>query len=283
MANGNLEIKLWDVGQGIAIWINTPNGQNHWIDAGKNTAPDFDPAKHVHTKEHVNTLDYLIISHPDTDHYNGLYELRQAFNKIDVLLHNREFINNRLKDLFPHGHDLILCKQALLDMHKTYTNDVPYEKSPRNPNVNGGIDILTVNAPYTENISVNNSSIVVFYKYNKFVFIAPGDIEQEGWEMLYKNHGDEIRSFLQNTEIKVLVAPHHGRESGYTQAMIDAIKPSLILISDEYGKEPTDKRFYTAASGVNIDSKLTTSLSTKTLGRIEIKIDGSCCGSINTL
>ena len=280
MANGKLEIRLWDVGQGIAIWINTPNGQNHWIDAGKND--EFDPATHVRNKYGIETLDLLVISHPDTDHYNGLHNLRTSFPMIDALLRNKQFISNRYCDLFPNG-DLIKCKQALRDMHCRYNNNVPYDKSPCNPANNGGLDMLLVNAPYTSDISVNNSSIVTFYKYNHFVFIAPGDIESDGWNALYEQHGTQIDNFLKDAYRKVLVAPHHGRESGYTQEMIDVIKPSLILISDQYGKEPTYSKFYNVASGLYLNGYLTRYISTKTSGRIRIIIDSDGNESIDSI
>lgn len=59
---------LWDVGHGLSIWIKTPNGHNHWIDAGWYPETDFCPAHHVRHHYGETKLDYLIISHPDADH-----------------------------------------------------------------------------------------------------------------------------------------------------------------------------------------------------------------------
>lgn len=280
MANGNLEICLWDVGRGIAIWINTPNGQNHWIDAGKND--EFDPATYVRNKYKIETLDLLVISHPDTDHYNGLHNLRASFPLINVLIRNKQFISNKYFDLFPN-EDLIKCKQALRDMHRHYNNNTPYEESPCNPANNGGLEILALYAPYKNDISSNDSSIVMFYKYNHFVFIAPGDIGNNGWDKLYKQYSPQIDAFLQDAYTTILVAPHHGRESGYTQEMIDVIKPSLILISDKYGEEPTYSKFYNVASGLFLDGFFKRYISTKTSGRIRIIIDSNGNGTIDWL
>jgi competence protein ComEC len=57
---------IWDVGHGISIWLQMPNGDNHWIDLG--ATKDFSPSTHVHNNYKVNKIDYLIISHPDKDH-----------------------------------------------------------------------------------------------------------------------------------------------------------------------------------------------------------------------
>ena len=51
MADRELVFTLWDVGHGISIWINTPNGTNHWIDLGR--TPEFSPSKHGRGRDRV--------------------------------------------------------------------------------------------------------------------------------------------------------------------------------------------------------------------------------------
>ena len=63
---------LWDVEHGLSIWIQTPSGQNHCIDAGHNSETDFSPFERMKNFYKVNNIDYLIISHPDKDHIEGL-------------------------------------------------------------------------------------------------------------------------------------------------------------------------------------------------------------------
>jgi len=286
MANNKLSIRLWDVEHGLAIWIQTPNGQNHWIDTGK-IAEDpqrgengFDPAGWVKSKYGVKSLDYLIITHPDEDHYNGLPELSSAFYPIKVLCRNKEFINNRTKELFGKDNlsdadieNLKPDKQTLYSMHKQYNQSVDWNENPQNPEVNGGVTVQTYHAPYTDNISVNNASIIVFYKYKNRLFVVTGDIEKSGWDEVYNNHKVEIDKLIRDSDSVVLVAPHHGRESGYIQEMVDILLPTLILVSDKYGKEPTDPRFYNAGYGDFVDGEWKSFASTKTSGMIYIEID----------
>lgn len=80
---------LWDVEHGLAIWIKTPAGQNHWIDAGYNSETDFSPAQRVYSHYGERQLDYLIISHPDADHINGLPELLYYLGKPTTFCRNR--------------------------------------------------------------------------------------------------------------------------------------------------------------------------------------------------
>ena len=61
----------------MSIWINTPNGTNHWIDLGR--TPEFSPSEHVERTYHVSDIDYLVISHPDEDHLEDLPQFRETF------------------------------------------------------------------------------------------------------------------------------------------------------------------------------------------------------------
>ena len=273
----NLEIRIWDVDHGIAIWIKTPNDGNHWIDGGKKTInghDEFNPAYYVRDHYGVTSLDYLVISHPDTDHYNGLHDIKESFNPIKALGRNKEYLKNNMDKLFPDPKNLNECNKALLKLHGTYTSPVNQEDSPLNPQNNGDVDVKVFNAPYYESMTTNDSSLVVFYKYNNRIFIAPGDIQELGWDKLYQKHNKEISDFVSGSKSRILVAPHHGTESGYTQEMIDCIKPSFVIISDQYGySSPTDNRFRNVATGEIIDGKPCKFASTKTSGRVKVSVD----------
>lgn len=273
----NLEIRVWDVDHGIAIWIKTPNDQNHWIDGGKKTInghDEFNPAYYVRDHYGVISLDYLVISHPDMDHYNGVHDIKESFNPIRVLSHNTEYFNNNMDELFPDHRNLNECNRALLKLHDTYTSPVNPEDSPLNPQNNGGVDVKVFKAPYYETMTINDSSLVVFYKYKDRVFIAPGDIQEPGWSKLYEKHNTEISAFIRGSKSRILVAPHHGTESGFTQEMIDCIKPSFVIISDQYGyPSPTDDRFRNVGTGEIVDGKPYAYASTKTSGRVKVSVD----------
>ena len=75
-----LEVVFLDVGQGDAIFMRTPQGQNILLDSGGKPAyrGDIDePGRYVVLPflEHrrIKKLDMVIISHPHEDHYGGLF------------------------------------------------------------------------------------------------------------------------------------------------------------------------------------------------------------------
>ena len=75
----------------------------------------------------------------------------------------------------------------------------------------------------------NNLSMVSFYSYSNVGILFPGDIEKAGWEEHLKNN--EFRNCLSNT--KILLASHHGRESGYCEEIFNYCKPDIVIISDK--------------------------------------------------
>lgn len=120
--------------------------------------------------------------------------------------------------------------------------------------------------------TINNSSIVVAYEYKGVVTIFPGDIEDSGWQKLLQKHPGLFSDLLKDARIVILVAPHHGRSTGYSQSMIDYLKPHLVIISDGFGAGETDTRFRNCSSGLRINGVVTKYVTTKTKGRKKITI-----------
>lgn len=259
---------LWDVGHGLSIWINTPNGQNHWIDAGKNNDTDFCPAKHVNENYGVRSLDYLIISHPDSDHLHNLPSVIENLGEPKTLRRNKS-----LPDSEKYGQGSFEYQKVYKKIDKKYDQTTVWEENPRNPAYNGGVTVKADCLSWRDGLGVNNTSIVVFYSYAGWLFICPGDIEADGWNELWPKNKKEFQPLLNSSDVKILIAPHHGRSSGYCKEMIEAIEPHLILISDKYGKEPTDQRFRDKPVGLPLDGTVTKFLSTKTSGRVQFIIN----------
>lgn len=74
--NSLLEIHFVNVGQGDAIIINLPDGKTILIDAGTSSKGLADIRKkylqYLNDVTNDKTIDYLVVTHPDTDHYNLL-------------------------------------------------------------------------------------------------------------------------------------------------------------------------------------------------------------------
>jgi len=107
----------------------------------------------------------------------------------------------------------------------------------------------------------NSLSLVLFLSYNNQSILIPGDITPEAFELIYSGKCEKrftdysikqgeskkkewarstvdqpiLRSLLKKG-LTILVAPHHGLESGYPKFLIDDLgdnKPKLVLVSDK--------------------------------------------------
>ena len=74
---GKLVVNFIDVGQGDSIFLEFPNGKNMLIDAGENyeseTVQSF-----INSKGYFS-LDYVVGTHPHTDHIGGLRGVRKHY------------------------------------------------------------------------------------------------------------------------------------------------------------------------------------------------------------
>src|SRR3989338_9119367 len=68
--NGFLTVAFLDVGQGEAIFIDSPNGNQVLIDAGPNRKVLSEISKAMPFYD--RSLDVVIATHPDLDHTGGL-------------------------------------------------------------------------------------------------------------------------------------------------------------------------------------------------------------------
>lgn len=271
MSQRDFSFTLWDVDHGLCIWIQTPNGQNHWIDCKKSDG--FSPSEHVKMNHEVMGLDYLIVSHPDTDHINDLPNLIKALGRPRFMYRNKT-----LPDSEKFKSCSLECQTVYKDLDTSYNGEVRPDENPHNPDVNGGADIQVGCNAYSQEIRGNNTSVVAFYHYAGWLFICPGDIEDRGWKQLWQARKTDFEVLIAKSKWRVLIASHHGRISGYSQDMMDNVKPHIVIVSDVRGQSETDRRFKENPAGLNIkvapesEPRLWKYLSTKGAGRIRFDI-----------
>ena len=99
---------------------------------------------------------------------------------------------------------------------------------PFNENL-GGITKQTFWNPYPAYDNTNDLSLVVFVQFGGFRILFPGDLEGPGWRNML-----QLESFRQLLPgVDVLVASHHGRESGYCAEVFDYCRPRAVVMSDK--------------------------------------------------
>ena len=79
--NGRLTVTFLDVGQGDAIFIQTPSGKQLLIDGG----PDPDALQRELGRVMPfwdRSLDLIVLTHPDADHLNGLVSVLERYDGV---------------------------------------------------------------------------------------------------------------------------------------------------------------------------------------------------------
>lgn len=150
----------------------------------------------------------------------------------------------------------------------------------------------------------NSLSIVLYLSYMGLSILIPGDITPEAFDVVLNGKcekrftdyrralSDEKRSLwasstsdqpnlgnlLSKKGLTVLVAPHHGLESGYPKCLFDLLgskKPEIILISEKSQTENSgkiDQRYQngTCSVGVMFDDVKRYSLTTRNDGHLQV-------------
>ena len=198
-----LQILQFDVGQGDAALITTPEGRHILIDAG----PDQYMVADLLLNLGIDTLDLVIASHNHADHIGGMPEVFSAY-----------VVRSYLENGFPHTTDIY---QRTLTAVENEPNVRYIEATNRKINI--GSVVIHVIAPPRTDLTQNDNSVGVLVEFGKFSALFTGDSEQA-----------ELTQWLDSARVHtvtVLKAAHHGSWNGATARWIQTTSPRIVLFS----------------------------------------------------
>ncbi len=221
--NSDLRITYMDVGQGNAALLELPGGQTALIDGGgfsDNNA--FDMGARVIApyllRKKIRSVDTLILSHPNSDHLNGLIYIAEHFN---------------VKTVWTNGETRTTSgyQNFLKIITRKHLNLPDFRQLDRRQQING-VDFCFLYPPtdfvaqkaHDKWRNTNNNSLVVKVSFGHISFLFPGDIMAEAEKELIEFAGAELAC-------KVLLVPHHGSRSSSTQSFVAAVQPEIVVIS----------------------------------------------------
>lgn len=212
---GKLLITMLDVGQGDAIFLEGPEGNTYLIDGGSSDVTQLGKYRiEPYLKSQgVGRLDYVFISHGDTDHYAGVEEMlgRQA---LGVRICNLVFPVN-------YQQDEALIKLAILA--KSVDTNVLVIKEGMN--LSEGKLQITCIQPGKEEMTLtgNAGSMVLEVRFCEFEMLCTGDVEAEGEERLLTH--------IKEKDYDVLKVAHHGSKNSTSQTFLEEAEAKIALIS----------------------------------------------------
>lgn len=254
----SVNVTVLDVGQGDSIFIRGPEGGTYLVDGGSS---DVKKAGQYRIEpflksQGVGALDYVFVSHGDSDHLSGIREMLGRQNvgvKIrHLVLPEQCFWDEELtsiaKEAAGQGIPVIRMEQG-----ERFTEE-KLSLSCIHPAAEDGSepgDEATVGT-YEPG---NEASMVLALQYGEFDMLLTGDVEGAG--------EDAVTEELQkggDSHYEVLKVAHHGSKNSTGEEFLKTVDPAVSIISagegNRYGHphaetmerlEETGSRIYTTA------------------------------------
>ncbi len=205
--NKLLQVTVLDVGQGESIHLRYPNGEHALIDTGGSWSLEPESSQFVGErlvapylwKQGCRRLAYVLLTHPHADHIQGYDFLKQAF-RIEELLYS--------------------------DPRQSYFTSPHRQLAAGDIFVLGGVHHWVLHPPLGQldadsNLDSNDRSVVVLLRYGQFSMLFTGDVTTTVERQLAQRLPG----------ITILKAAHHGSASSSARVFLNAIQPTVALIS----------------------------------------------------
>lgn len=214
-----LTVHFIDVGQGDCTLIES-KGHFALIDAGEYS--EADKVISYLASAGVESLDFIISTHPHSDHCGGLSAVMRNFETGYFISPNVDYDSSTWKYVLDAADE----------------RGVSFETPELYDTYQVGAATLTVLSPASDGIysDLNNYSIVVMAEYGNSSFLLTGDAEALVEKELVRSGYD--------LSADVLKCGHHGSSSSTCEQFLDAVNPSASVIScgadNDYGHPHTE-------------------------------------------
>jgi len=205
-----LHVSFLDVGQGDAIFIQTPGGRQILVDGGKYSSLLLDQLGRempFWDKE----IDILLATHPDEDHISGLAGL---FDRYQV----EQFITNGEEEEESPAYEAMLqsAEVAQVPIHRALAGETV--------DMGDGVRLEILHpGPALSKEQRNDNSVSIRLVYGDFSLLLTGDAEGSA-ERTMMESGRPLQSL-------VYKAGHHGSRSSSNRSFLRAVQPQIIIIS----------------------------------------------------
>jgi len=234
----SLEVNFFDVGQGDAIFIKDQKLHQVLIDGGPDSTVLEKLGKEIPFWD--NTLDLIILTHPEKDHVSGLIEVLKRYKVENILW------TGILRDTseFKEWEKLIESEGAKIFIAKS-GQKIKWSRTV--------LDRFEVLYPFEslagkEFKDSNNTSIVVKLIFGENSFLFTGDA--------YKSVERDLIEKGIDVDSDILKVAHHGSKTSSSEEFIKAVSPQEAIISvgkdNKYGHPHREVLETLAKYGINI-------------------------------
>jgi competence protein ComEC len=205
-----LTVAFLNVGQGDAIFIEAPNGDQLLYDAGPPSGAVLRELNRV-MPYFDRSIDIAIFSHPDMDHIGGFLDVFDRYH-IDALLEPGVGSTNGAYDearrvIAAHGIERLIARRGMMI------------------EMGGGV-IVEILYPDrdTTGMETNDASIVLRVRYGETAFLLSGDLPKREEEHIVSLGNNALRA-------QVLKLGHHGSHTSSSETWLRTVAPETAIIS----------------------------------------------------
>ena len=216
---GRLSVTILDVGQGDGIFIQGPAGGTYLIDGGSSDIKKVGQYRiePFLKSRGVGRLDYVLISHGDSDHMNGVADLIER-RKIGIEI-------GTLVLPMQEAWDEALC--SLADMARQAGIQVA-EIGPGQGIQEKEAALSCIQPAKGDEIQPGNeASMVLALSSGEFDMLLSGDVEGKGEELLT----ERLTKTEQARTWEVLKVAHHGSRNSTSERFLQSVQPAFAIIS----------------------------------------------------
>ncbi|MDP2692405.1 MAG: MBL fold metallo-hydrolase [bacterium] len=205
-----LKLAFLDVGQGDATFVEWPDGEQMLVDCGKdsNVLTGLGEVMPFYDKY----IDYLLVTHPDLDHFGGCIDVIKRFDVGEVIYNG--VVGD--SDAWSYFWDLVESKKIkYTEINKFNIWDIN----------NAQIKFLYPDSDISnENIASNDGSIVFVMSYGESDILFTGDAEEGLEKYLVENYENDL-------DVEVLKVAHHGSGGSSGKDFLAYVSPEYSVIS----------------------------------------------------
>lgn len=249
--DGQLHVAFLNVGQGDAIFIQTPTGRQVLVDGGfypsilndqlGRQMPFWD-----------REIDLVVATHPDADHVSGLVGVFARYRVGRLLTEGTGVGESPIYD-----EVLLAAEEGETAVYPVHAGEIIH--------IDDGVDLHILHpGDQRDAESRNENSVSIRLVYGQFSLLLTGDAEEKAEQAMLQS-GLPLQSL-------VFKAGHHGSRTSSSAPFLAAVQPQVVIISagagNNFGHPHPETMERLTAIGTAI-------LRTDELGTIEFVSDGA--------